>query len=298
MQLPSIENLRCFEAAAKSTSFRAAAREVGLTPAAFGQRIRQLEHQVGSRLFHRTTRSVALTEDGLALVPRAREALESVARCAGLKDQDAKVPMEINIGTRYELGLSWVVPMHDALTKHHQHLTLHYYFGGSSTELLVRLRTREIDCVVTSQRLTDPQLDSERLHREDYLFVGSPDLLEKNPFTRESHASNHTLIDINLEVPLFTYWKDAPAGGDRLRFGSIWRVGSIEPMRRLVLDGRGVAVLPQYFVGGDVEKGRLQVIFPSIQPAHDFFRLVFRRDDARRSTYTALADTMREHPLR
>ena len=39
MQLPSIENLRCFDAATKAPSFRVAARAVGLTPTAFGQRI-------------------------------------------------------------------------------------------------------------------------------------------------------------------------------------------------------------------------------------------------------------------
>ena len=44
---------------------------VALTPAAFGQRIKQLEEQLGTSLFHRTTRSVRLTESGLALLPAA-----------------------------------------------------------------------------------------------------------------------------------------------------------------------------------------------------------------------------------
>jgi len=69
--LPSIESLRCFTAAAKLLNFRAAARSVALTPAAFGQRIKQLEEQLGTSLFHRTTRSVRLTESGLALLPAA-----------------------------------------------------------------------------------------------------------------------------------------------------------------------------------------------------------------------------------
>ena len=56
--LPSLDNLRCFVAAAQSSSFRAAARVVALTPAALGQRIKQLEEQIGVPLFERTTRRV------------------------------------------------------------------------------------------------------------------------------------------------------------------------------------------------------------------------------------------------
>ena len=68
MTLPSLENLRCFLAGAQALNFRAAAKAVHLTPAAYGARIQQLEEQLGVRLFARTTRHVALTEAGHALV--------------------------------------------------------------------------------------------------------------------------------------------------------------------------------------------------------------------------------------
>src|SRR5437773_2384277 len=80
--LPSTENLRAFDAAARLLSFRAAARTVALTPAAFGQRIRQLEDQLGVALFRRTTRSVALPDPGLALLPEAPLRRSPLARPA------------------------------------------------------------------------------------------------------------------------------------------------------------------------------------------------------------------------
>ena len=49
-----LESLRCFERAAVVLNFRLAASAVGLSPAAFGDRIRRLEDQVGERLFART----------------------------------------------------------------------------------------------------------------------------------------------------------------------------------------------------------------------------------------------------
>lgn len=298
MQLPSIENLRCFDAATKADSFRAAAKAVGLTPTAFGQRIKQLEEQLGIQLFHRTTRSMELTQEGLALVPRVREVLEGLGRFAEVIRGGQPPLMSLVFGTRYELGLSYVLPLHDALVKAHPYLTLHYFFGGSGAELLERVRAREIDLCITSQRITDPLLDSVRMHREDYALVGAAELLERRPFERAEDAAQHVLVDINAALPLFSYWRDSPDGGDRLPFKDLWYVGSIEPMRRVVLEGRVVAVLPRYFVQGDLEAGRLRLILPDVRPLFDYFRLVFRRDDPRRPVFASLGATLHRHPLK
>ena len=56
------------------SAFRAASRTVGLSPAALGQRIRQLEEQVGAPLFVRSTRKVELTGAGMNLLPSAERA--------------------------------------------------------------------------------------------------------------------------------------------------------------------------------------------------------------------------------
>jgi DNA-binding transcriptional LysR family regulator len=97
---------------------------------------------------------------------------------------------------------------------------------------------------------------------------------------------------------LFRYFREAPRGGDRLRFARILRCGSIDPIRSLVLEGEGVAVLPLYQVQPDLDAGRLERIFPSLRLLFDYFRLVFRADDPRRSVYESIAATMMAHPLR
>jgi DNA-binding transcriptional LysR family regulator len=293
-----LDNLRCFEAAATCPTFRAAARRVALTPAAFGQRIRQLEDQLNTKLFNRSTRSLALTPAGMAFLPKAREALEAVERCVTAAQSGTFPPLELTLGTRYELGLSFVLPLHEQLTRDYPSLTLHYFYGGSSAELLLRIRSREIDCAISSERLVDPALDSFQIHREDYALVAAPRLLRQTPFSRDAHAQEHTLLDINSSLPLFSYWRDAPEGGDRLRFQRIWRVGSIEPMRRLVTEGKGVAVLPLYFIREELKRGRLKTLFPTVKPVADHFRMVFRTDDARRPLFESLAEWFRRHPLR
>jgi LysR family glycine cleavage system transcriptional activator len=295
--VPSLENLRCFLAAAGSPTFRAAARAVALTPAALSQRIRQLEDQLGSRLFARTTRSVSLTRGGLALVPAARAALDAAAACVTAAGDD-RPPMavELTVGTRVELGLSFLIPNHDALTAACPGLVLHYFFG-SGPELLGRVRTRELDCAVTSARFSDPALDSVPLHREEYVFVGAPALLRRVPLTRREQASHHTLLDIDHSLPLYRYWQEG-AGGSELKFARVWRVGAGAAIHELVLAGRGVAVLPRYLVAADLNRRALVPLFPAVKLVADHFRLVFRHDDSRRTAFETLAAALRALPLR
>jgi LysR family transcriptional regulator, glycine cleavage system transcriptional activator len=65
-----------------------------------------------------------------------------------------------------------------------------------------------------------------------------------------------------------------------------------------VAEGAGVAVLPAYLVKADLRARKLRAILPRTPPGHDFFRLVFRADDPRRSVYDALATEMLKTPLR
>jgi DNA-binding transcriptional LysR family regulator len=165
---------------------------------------------------------------------------------------------------------------------------------------LLRVRTMEIHCAITSTRLVDPKLDSLRLHREEYVFVASAALLRAKPLSRASHAPAHTLIDIDADLPLLRYWRDAASRklGDSLRFGGVERLGTIEAIRQRVLHGAGVAVLPEYLVRKDLAARRLRRVFPSVDANADYFRLVFRRDDPGRAVYEALARRMLEFPLR
>lgn len=296
--LHSLDSLRCLCAAAELGSFRAAARAVSLTPAAFSQRIKQLESQVGATLFRRTTRSLELTEAGVAVLPHAQSCLESasaVARAA--RGELGPAPTDLVIGTRHELGLSWILPELERVERELPWLTTHLYFG-SGPDLLVRLKSHEVDAAVTSSRLDDPMLAASALHREDYVFVGAPKLVAKSPLRSKDDAEAHVIVDTTSDLPLFRYFRDAPRVGGGWRFGSVSRMGTIEAIRRRVLDGRGVAVLPLYLVSRDLEKRRLVRLFPRIKLLSDHFRLVYRAGDARVALFEAWAESMRRAPLR
>lgn len=295
--LPSVDNLLCFDAAARTLNFRAAARAVALTPAAFGQRIKQLESQLGVRLFERTTRSVRLTAAGLALMPSARTVLDDLRRCSRVvRGEEAPPRVEITLGTRFELGLSWVLPALETLEHAHPHVHLHLYFG-SGLDLLRRLRAFEIDCAITSTRVVDPAFDAIALHEERYVFVGASRHLDRVPLTRTAHGERHTLLDIGPELALFRYAKDAPGFPEGLRFAAHRWLGIGAAIRHVVLAGGGVAVLPLYMVEDDLKKGRMRRIFPKLLLLHDSFRLLHRRDDPRVGEFEAMAGTLRTRPI-
>jgi LysR family transcriptional regulator, glycine cleavage system transcriptional activator len=296
MHPPSVDALQAFVAAAQTLNFRRAARQVALTPAALSRRIQVLEELCGTRLFQRTTRSVALIEAGQRLLPHAREALAAVEACVAVARGAANpVAVELVVGTRPDLGLSWMFPQLQMLAVALPHVTLHLFFGATD-DLYARLRTREIDCAVSSARFADPLLDAIRLHREDFAFVAAPALLRRHPFMRREHAAHHVLIDISPDLPLFQYWRDA-SGGGALPFARVQRFNSLAAIHRTVLAGRGVAVLPRYFAAPSIARGRLRRLFPGVRLLHDYFRLVYRRDDSRVATFHALAATLVKHPL-
>jgi LysR family glycine cleavage system transcriptional activator len=298
MDLPSTESLRCFLAAAERLNFRAAARAVALTPAALSQRIRLLEQQLGAPLFQRTTRSVQLTPAGLALLPRARACLAEAAACVQVVGGEGAPPaVELTLGTRFELGMSWIVPLLPTLKAALPQVTLHLYFG-SGNEIVERLRAGLIDCAVTSAEVADVRLAGARLHEERYAFVAAPRLLRRVPLARPEDASRHVLLDIDLGLPLFRYFSAAEGAPGLPRFAGYRWLGLGAAVKALVLAGEGVAVLPEYMIEAELRLRRLRRVFPSVTPRTDYFRLVHRADDPRAATYDALAELLGQAPIR
>jgi LysR family transcriptional regulator, glycine cleavage system transcriptional activator len=296
--LADAESLRCFVSAAEQLNFRAAARRVALSPAAFGGRIKQLEERLGIQLFRRSTRSVVLSEAGERLLPHARQLLDMLGECSVVALGEARpAPFSLTIGTRFELGMSWLVPSLSALEAARPERSLHLYFGDTA-DLTPKVLRQELDCMVTSARLGVPGLAHAPLHEEHYVFVAARSLLVRRPLRRASDAAEHVLLDAHADLPLFRYFIDARPSRESWTFRKVQLLGGIGAMRARVLEGAGVAVLPLYFVGNDLERGRLRRLFPGVRMATDRFRLVFRAGHRRERELHALGAELARQPLR
>lgn len=289
-------SLQCFLAAAQLGSFRRASEQVGLSPPAFSDRIQRLEEQVGARLFARTSRAVRLLPAGERLRPLAEQALAALARCQTAASDDP-VPYSITLGTRFELGLSWLVPALPTLAERREERTVHLAFG-TGQDLLARLHGGAVDAVVLSTRLADPRLTYATLHREDYTFVGAPSLLQHTRVTCGDDVRPYRLIDTSPTLPLFGYVRDATPPESVWQFVDVELMGTIAAVRHRVLYGAGLAVLPTYFVQADLDAGALVDAAPGVPIRSDAFRLVWRQDAGADDRMEALAADLGALPLR
>lgn len=289
-----LESLRAFDAVATTLNFRAAARRVHLSPTALSDRIRRLEEELAQSLFARTTRRVELTDAGQRLLPLARDVLRGVERIAGAaSEEERKPPFELFVGTRFELGLSWICPALTPLAKERPERAIHLYFGDSP-DLMGRLERGDLDAIVASVRLTAPRLRYAALHPEEYVLVGTPKTRVLGP----AEAKRVVLVDVSRDLPLFRYFLDALHDSSPWPFAGVEYMGTIAAIRHRVLEGGRIAVLPLYFVRNDLERKRLVRLMRGVRPRTDAFRLVWRAGHPREAELLELARDLRRFPLR
>lgn len=107
--LPNLAWLRSFEAAARTSSFAAAATELSLTPGAISYQIRALEAHLGFSLFERLPRGVKLTAMGVAYLPPVRKAFEELAdSTVGLFGGTERV--QVTVHAPVSLAALWLAP--------------------------------------------------------------------------------------------------------------------------------------------------------------------------------------------
>lgn len=290
--LSSIDSLRCFCAAASTLNFGTAAAKVALSPTAFSERIKRLEEDLGKKLFERSTRHVRLSAHGVRLLPRALQLIRDAERLS--HDDESAAPFTLTLGTRFELGMSWILPQLAALKRAKPERKLHLAFGDAP-DLLSKVKNGRLDAMIASLRLTSRGLSYGVLHEEAYVFVGAA---RGRPLRRVEDAQQHTLIDAAEDLPLFRYFLDAFASEQLWSFKDVECLGTIAAVRYRVLEGDGVAVLPLYFVRDDLRAKRLVRLFPRITLPTDHFRLVWRSNHPLQTELSALASELRQAPLR
>lgn len=295
----NLESLAFFEMAATELNFSKAARRAHLSAAAFGERIRGLEAALDAQLFLRTTRKVTLTTQGRLLLPQARRTLAEAVKCRDVVHHEQAVASkyELTLGTRFELGMSWLVPSLKQLSKSRPERSLHLYVGDSP-DLFLRLARDEIDAMISSIRISSSKFATAPLHEEAYAFVATPKLFKRSPLRSVEDAEQHVLIDANRDLPLFSYFLDATPAHQLWVFKQTEHLGAIGAIRLRVLQHAGVAVLPLYFIGEDLRKGRLVQLMPKVKMQPDFFRLIWRKRQSKSNQLEQLAEELRAIPLR
>ncbi len=169
--LPPLQWLRAFEAAARHTSFSAAARELNMTPAAISYQVRNLEEYFGVALFERLARGLNLTEIGQAYLPSVIKAFSDLsASSVGMFGGVGKSSLTIRVTLSF--GALWLSPrLTDFLNKYPDiNVQIH------SSLWIDSVGQQECDLEIRYGAGNWEGSQSEMLINEEILLVGSPDL--------------------------------------------------------------------------------------------------------------------------
>lgn len=260
--LPALGALRAFEAAARHLSFTKAAHELNVTPAAVSQLVRQLEEQVGNKLFIRTTRSLELTERGRAAWPHLRDAFDRLH--AGARElRNAPGPDMITVSVTPSFGSCWLMP---------RLIDFHGLYPGISVRLDARdelcdFKRDDVDIAIRQGRGRYKGLTSELLMSDVALVVCAPALLDG----RASQAPQRllkqkTLLHVDWQIaadaaPTWARWAEYhDVEGVKLSGGLRF---SIEDLAvRAAISGLGIALVTKAFVADDLAARRLVRALP------------------------------------
>ena len=179
LHLPPLDSLRFFEAAARHQSFVLAGKELGVTAAAVGHRIRTLEKHLGAELFERKRRSVHLNRRGRTYL---KEVQRILAEVHGVSEQQRSTPRRVRIVSVEAVAEKWLLPRLASFKAAHPGIAIELETNHRSVDPARRdfdawlAYTGETSAPRPLTRREDTLLE-ETLYEEALLPVCSPALL-------------------------------------------------------------------------------------------------------------------------
>ncbi len=254
-RLPATEDLRCFVAAADELNFRRAAARVGLTPAALGQRVRQMERRLEISLFERTTRRVRLTEAGERLLPEARSTLERLRR---LSEVARGPPGErhLVVAADARLDASWLLQAFDEAEERGPGWRVDLELCAPSL-CAEKLSEGTADAAVVATRAPATRWTSHHVAELPFVLAASPELLASRPLRRVEQAQGHTLLVASIP--------SLPELPGNARFERTRSCGDWLAALELASRGRGVAHLPERVAGDALRRGVLVRVLDGLE---------------------------------
>jgi LysR family glycine cleavage system transcriptional activator len=140
--LPSLNSLKVFDAAARLGSFKKAAEELFITPTAVSHQIKSLEETLGSQLFERKTRAIRLTEEGRLLAETTSRVFQQLAAAIGEIANSNRV---ISVSTTSSFAALWLVPHLERFYQKHSGIEISISTGEQIDDIE---RDRHIDIAI------------------------------------------------------------------------------------------------------------------------------------------------------
>ncbi|HZZ63777.1 MAG TPA: LysR family transcriptional regulator [Roseiarcus sp.] len=247
-------------------SFAEGARALGTTRSAVSKAVMELEHVLGVRLLDRTTRRVRPTEAGLAYYERC---LDILARVEETEMQVARLHGEprgvLKLNGPASFGALYLAPAVAEFMGRHPKLKIEL----TLTDRLIDPIEEGADVTVRIAELADSSLIARKLAPARRAFVASPDYVASHGQPMEpDDLARHACLTYG-HTTMLQRWRIVRDGEAlSVPIDSVLCSNSGDALRAAALAGRGVALLPTFLVGRDIQSGSLRTVldrFP--QPA-------------------------------
>ena len=242
---------------AELTSFTQAADSLGLPKASVSAAIKQLEASLGTRLLHRTTRNVQMTQDGLIYYERSKDMLADMAELQTLFHQgeqeiSGRLRMDLPIG----IARNIIIPQLPSFLQLHPRLEIEL----SSTDRRVDLVKEAFDCVIRVGAIIDTSLIARPLGHLKQINCASPEYLARHGVPqRLEDLAQHRLIHYASNLgskPTGFEYLDGNQTRTREMAGSI-TVNNSDAYQAACLAGLGLIQAPEIGVTELISQGRL-----------------------------------------
>ena len=272
-RLPPLSTLRPFEAAARLESFSRAADELHLTHGAVSHQVRALEEHLGTPLFARHGKRVALTAAGRVFAERVRAALDEIARAAdGLRERRED---RLTVSVLPSFASRWLMPRLIRFMDAHPRVEVNVIASGA----LANFAADEVDVAIRFGVGPWPPHVCELFLEDEYFPVASPRTargkLPKNP--RE-------LLKLGIIREDRDYWAQwfeaagVPIEEARTARGPIFNDSTYA--LQSAARGEGIALARRSIVGEDLERGTLRRLFDISVPSRERYWFVSPKETA------------------
>lgn len=269
-----LDSLEAFTHVAELGGFAAAARTMRVSPTALTRAIAALEARLGALLLHRTTRSVRLTEEGQAFLPRARQVLADL-RDAEHQVMGAKAEPQgaLAVTAPVLFGRMHIVPIVASLMQRHPRLSVRLLLLDRNVHLV----EEGMDIAIRIGELADSTLRAVRLGEVRRVLVASPAYIATQGRPEQARdLKQHAIVAFTGINP-----------------NDEWRLGSatVKVRPRLVLNnadagisavkqGLGIGRFLSYQVSEDLAAGRLVTVLEEAASEPAPVHLLYQRERA------------------
>lgn len=252
-----LDGIASFVAIAEAGSISAAARRLHLSKSVVSERLAELERQLGAPLFHRTTRKLSPTEDGLGFLERALRILREVDEAAAeMTERRGQLTGPMRLSAPVTFGRMHLGPALYPFLAQHPGISLTLELDDRRVDA----SAEGFDAVLRHGVVADSRLVAWILAPSRRFLVASPAYLERHgrPRALADLAQHRAIHYMNRGIG---DWRFLDARADEfVRPRVALRVNNGDMMRDAALAGLGLALMPSFIVGTELKSGALEVV--------------------------------------